>query len=73
MTLNAECYSAANPLSPKLLLSIYCQLCVVQYGEFGRLSLVWGKVCPTTNSPNTSHTLCSGQVRRIKVGIFGDL
>ena len=29
------------------------------------------KVCITTNSPNTVHTFCSGQVGRIKVRIFG--
>ena len=46
------------------------QLCLVQYGEFGRWSLVGVKVCLTTNSPNTVHTFCSGQVGRIKVWIF---
>ena len=37
----------------KLLLSIYSQLCVEQYGEIGRWSLVGVKVCLTTNSHNT--------------------
>ena len=55
----------------KLLLSIYSQLYVVQYGEFGRWSLVGVKVCLTTNSPNTVPTFCSGKVGRIKVRIFG--
>ena len=38
--------ASITPLSTnsKLLLSIYHQLCVVQYGEFGRWSLVWVKV-----------------------------
>ena len=57
----------------KLLFSIYSQLGVVQYGEFGRWSLVGVKVCLTTNSPNTFHTFCSGQVGRIKIKIFGAL
>ena len=67
------CWKLINPLSPnkcRLLLSIYSQLCVLQYGEFGR-SLVGVKVSLTTNSPNAVHTFCSGQVRRIKVRIFG--
>ena len=46
---------------------------VVQYGEFGRWSLVGVKVCLTTNSPNTVHTFCSGLLGRIKVEIFGAL
>ena len=29
------------------------------------------KVCLTTNSPNTFHTGCLGQVGRIKIRIFG--
>ena len=36
----------------KLLLSIYRQLCVVQYGEIGRWSLVWVAI----NSSNVNHT-----------------
>ena len=43
---------------------------MVQYGENGR-SLIGVKVCLTTNSPNTVHRFCSGQVGRIKVRIFG--
>ena len=57
----------------KLVLSTYSQLCVVQYGEIGRWSLVGVRVCLTINSPNTGHIFCSGQVVRIKVGIFGAL
>ena len=38
--------------------------------RIGRWSLVWVHVCLTTNSPNTVHTFCSGQVGRIKVRIF---
>ena len=45
--------------------------CVIQYGEFVRWSLIGVKVCLTTNSPNTVHRFCSGQVGRIKVWIFG--
>ena len=56
----------------KLLLSIYNQLCVVQYGEFGRWFLVGAKVCLTINSLYAVYTFCSGQVGRIKVKIFGD-
>ena len=66
----AQVYSF-QPIKCKLLLSIYSQLCVVQYGEFGRWSLVRVKVCQSTNSPNTVHIFCSEQVGRIKVGIFG--
>ena len=62
-----------NPLKVNLLLSMYIQLCVVQYGEFGRWSLVGVKFCLTTDSPNTVDTFCSGQVGRIKVRIFGAL
>ena len=53
-----------------LLLSIYSQLCVVRYGEFDRWFLVGLKVCLTTNSSNTVHTFCSGQVERIRVRIL---
>ena len=60
-----------QPIKCKLLLSIYSQSRMVRYGEFGRWSLVGVKVCLTTNSPNTVHTFCSGQVGRIKVKIFG--
>ena len=42
---------------------------MVQYGEFGRGSLVGVKDCLTTNSPNTVHTFCSEQVGRIKIRI----
>ena len=55
----------------KPLLSIYSQLCAVQYGEFGRWSLVGVEVCQTTNSPKTVHTFCSEQVGRIELRIFG--
>ena len=50
---------------------MYSQLCVVQYWEFGRWSLVVVKFCPTTSSPNTVHTFHSGQVGRIKLGYVG--
>ena len=60
-----------EPIKYKLLLSSYSSLCVVQYREFGRGSLVGVNVCLTTNSPNTVHTFCSRQVGRIKVRIFG--
>lgn len=46
----------------KILLSIYSQLCVVLYGEFGVWSLVGVQVCLTASSLNTIHTFCSGQV-----------
>ena len=59
-------YKAQQPIKYKLLLSMYSQIYVVQYGEFGRWSLVGVKVCLTTNSPNTVHTFCSGQVGRIE-------
>ena len=55
----------------KCLLSFYSQLYVVKYGEFGRWSLIGVNVCLTTNSPNTVHTFCLGQVGRIKVKIYG--
>ena len=50
-------------IKDKLLLPISSQQCVVQYGEFGRWSLVGHKVSLTINSPNTVHTFCSGQGR----------
>ena len=52
-------YLAPTADQMQTLLSIYRQLCVVQYGEL------------TINSPNTVHTFCSGQVGRIKIQIFG--
>ena len=57
-------------IKSKLLLSVYSQLWVVQYGEFSRWCLVGVEVCQTTNSPNTVHIFCSGQVGRIKVLIY---
>ena len=67
--------SFLNPLSPNgrstanfsfQLIASYVWYSV----EFVRWSLVGVKVCLTTNSPNTVHTLCSEQVGRIKVKIF---
>ena len=44
---------------------------MVRYGEFGRGSIVGVKECLTTNSPNTVHSFCSGQVERIRVCVLG--
>ena len=49
-----------QPIKDKLLFSIYSQLRVVQYGEFGRWPHVRGKVGETINSPNTLHILSAG-------------
>ena len=46
-------------------------ICVEQYWEIGRWSLVWIKVGETINSPNAIHTIFLGQVGRIKIKIFG--
>ena len=51
----------------KLLPSICSQLYVVWYGEIGSWTLVWFKVCLTTDSPSIVPTFCSGQVGRINV------
>ena len=51
----------------KLLPSICSQLYVVRYGEIGSWTLVWFKVCLTTDSPSIVPTFCSGQVGRINV------
>ena len=52
----------------KLLLSIHRQLYAVQYGENDRSSLLaLVQVGQTINSPNTTHTFCSGQLGRIRV------
>ena len=56
-----------TPIKEKLLLSIDSQLCVVQYGEFGRWSLAWVKVC----YPNILHTLCLAQVGGIGNDTWG--
>ena len=72
-----SCHLLAPPVYPnspaikcKLLLSIYRQLCVIQYGEIGRW---WVKDCQANNSHNILHTFCLKQVGRIKVGIFSFL
>ena len=49
----------------KLLSSIYSQLCVVQYGEFGKWSVL-GVII--TNSPNTVHTFFQGRLGEFRSG-----
>ena len=47
-----------QPIKCKLLLSVYSQLCVVQYEESGRWSLIWVKVCLNYQFPkHCSQTL----------------
>ena len=61
-----------QPIKCKLLISIYSQLCEVQYGEIGRWSLVWVKVCLTTNSPSTVYTFSLRQVDgELRAGYWG--
>ena len=54
----------------RLLLSIYSQLSVEQYGEIGDWSLVWIKVGETINSPNAISTICLGLLGRSRIKIF---
>ena len=50
-------FKPQQPIKDKLLLSIYSQLCVVQYGEFGRWSLVGVSLLIYQFSQHSSYTL----------------
>ena len=59
-----------HSIKGRLLLSIYSQLSVEQYGEIGDWSLVWIKVGETINSPNATSTICLGLLGRSRIKIF---
>ena len=64
-------YGPKQPIKCKLLLSIYSQLCLVEYGVFGRWSHVGVKICLTINSPNTVDTFCLGRLGELRSGYSG--
>ena len=59
-------------IKDKLLLSLYSQLCVVQYGEIGRWSLTWVKVKLNYQfSQHSSYTLFKHRLGELRSSFLG--